>query len=615
MHSFVSYFLWLGVPLECPFCQAKVLDVAVAQSDASTGLGFSEHRAQQDIEYPDSLAIDPAREKSVAAVLGFSELRAQQDTEYAESLAIDAAREKSKAARLQAQEQDAAHARQKVADALSSLEPEPSVATPAAVVQIKLPDGRRLKRRFRPTAALEQIYHLVNAEGGLGDKFQVVTVSPRRVFSAGGRDTFESAGLAGQVLYVEFVDEVNVATGAIEPTDRFAGRHRLLLPSVATWCHPLHCKDLQSVAYPQPQLKASAEGGLRALSVPKLRRLCTENGLGGKGRKEDLVQRLGAAGVESPTAAPPFVDRVTAESLKDEARILVGEMDASSTEITIAFGRAVLEQKLGLEAGSLSSRKDEVKQIFVEVFGERDARGAASCPGVDDKLASEELRATRSRRTSHSHGSDADEPAGKKGKKASRSVADCSSERPGGWQRQFLGDLLQKELITEQDVARHEELSELIRKCGAKRHRQAEKGPLVDERQAIRAKFAHAELTLSTEVRSAAAGELAGTICSRVTAVGNMTATMMKKVNELHDVMVKGAVVDSVSIAQIRASRAALKNAEDASKESNKAQKIEKLDCQTRKLEGLVARKRAAQAELAGLRQTEKKRRGSEQKQ
>lgn len=156
----------------------------------------------------------------------------EQAHEYQESLRIDQERAAQKALRekeeaeQRKQEEDARQARaleeaaaersrlesieSLIAEARRGLDAEPGDNEADRVeVQVRLPDNRRIKRRFSANAKLCQVYFFVTVEGPevLAEKgFVLVSPMPRRALS--DREVaLETLGLKGQVLlHAELLD-------------------------------------------------------------------------------------------------------------------------------------------------------------------------------------------------------------------------------------------------------------------------------------------------------------------------------------------------------------------------------------------------------------------------
>lgn len=145
-------------------------------------------------------------------------LREQQEQELQESMLMDQMRAEEEQ-RLKREEEDRRNreVQQKEADqaaVAADLEakrgrvpPEPPAGEPGRITaQIRLPDGRRLRRAFRNSDTVGQVYDYADVEGGEAltpGKYRLVETMPRRVFED-REQTLRDAGLSGQcALLVE----------------------------------------------------------------------------------------------------------------------------------------------------------------------------------------------------------------------------------------------------------------------------------------------------------------------------------------------------------------------------------------------------------------------------
>jgi hypothetical protein len=124
--------------------------------------------------------------------------------EQAEAEAAVAAAEEQAAAATAAEERDIA-----IAAASDALPDEPAAGEEGVVdVAIKMPDGRRVRRRFFKTHPLQAIFSfLVSLEHLEAGTFRLAAQYPRRLFEnhAEGAPTLEAAGLTQkqEQLFVE----------------------------------------------------------------------------------------------------------------------------------------------------------------------------------------------------------------------------------------------------------------------------------------------------------------------------------------------------------------------------------------------------------------------------
>lgn len=153
-------------------------------------------RSEQDWAYQESLRLDRAKE-AAAAVKREAEERAAAE-------AAVAAAEEAAAAAKAAEERNTA-----IIAAAATLPDEPAAGGEGVVdVAIRLPDGRRVRRRFARTHPLQAIFSfLVSAEHLEPNTYRLVSQFPRRSFEnmADGAPTLEAVGLTQkqEALFVE----------------------------------------------------------------------------------------------------------------------------------------------------------------------------------------------------------------------------------------------------------------------------------------------------------------------------------------------------------------------------------------------------------------------------
>lgn len=165
-------------------------------------------RDEQAMEYEESLRIDQQREEErknrereeEEQQRREEEQRLQEEQRRREDEQKAEDEERSRRERVQAV----------IDEARSRLTPEPSPEEPGRVLlQVRVPDGRRLKRAFRSSDSIGQIYDYANAEGGealASHEFLLVTSMPRKVYEDRAA-SLEDAGLQGQCqLLVEVID-------------------------------------------------------------------------------------------------------------------------------------------------------------------------------------------------------------------------------------------------------------------------------------------------------------------------------------------------------------------------------------------------------------------------
>mgnify|MGYP001165662009 FL=1 len=148
------------------------------------------------------------------------ELMVQQDSEYAASLAADLAEEEESARRERAHAELAEAAAAVDAKRASrrelrcarggALPPEPASGdTDSTRIVVRLPDGRRLQRRFGQTEDFENVADWVGSQDVDGPHFELVLNFPRRVLAleeCRGR-TLRDMDLLDGVLFVQVVED------------------------------------------------------------------------------------------------------------------------------------------------------------------------------------------------------------------------------------------------------------------------------------------------------------------------------------------------------------------------------------------------------------------------
>lgn len=157
-------------------------------------------RDEQDWAYEESLRIDRAKEAAAVAK------REEEERAAAEAAALAAA--EAEAAAVAAEERSKA-----IAAAADALPDEPNAGEEGIVdVAIRLPDGRRVRRRFAKTDPLQAIFSfLVSAEHLEADTYRLVAQFPRRAFEnkAEGAPTLQEVGLTQkqEALFVEMTGD------------------------------------------------------------------------------------------------------------------------------------------------------------------------------------------------------------------------------------------------------------------------------------------------------------------------------------------------------------------------------------------------------------------------
>lgn len=153
---------------------------------------------EQHAEYQESLLIDRQREEE----------RRRKQTEDEE---LQRKEEEEAAQAEEAEKQRQASIKARIDEARERLQPEPDAAEAGRVlVQLVVPDGRRLRRGFRPADQVSQLYDFADADGGedvASHDYRLVSRMPRQVFED-REATLEASQLKGQcALLVEVLDD------------------------------------------------------------------------------------------------------------------------------------------------------------------------------------------------------------------------------------------------------------------------------------------------------------------------------------------------------------------------------------------------------------------------
>uniref|UniRef100_A0A7S4V102 UBX domain-containing protein n=1 Tax=Alexandrium monilatum TaxID=311494 RepID=A0A7S4V102_9DINO len=143
-----------------------------------------------------------------------SALKEQQEAELQESLLMDQMREQEEKRRrveeeeiraLEASRAEEEERRRKVEqeEKRARVPPEPAAGEPGRVdLQIRTPEGKRVRRAFRGTDTVGQVYDYIDVEGVLGEAFlgkryRLVSTMPRREYEDRVQ-SLQDAGLSGQ---------------------------------------------------------------------------------------------------------------------------------------------------------------------------------------------------------------------------------------------------------------------------------------------------------------------------------------------------------------------------------------------------------------------------------
>ncbi len=201
----------LGVPYKGPVPgEASASERSAFGGVSGVGLGSSAAptaevaearaiRTDTDWAYEESLRLD--REK---------EARRAREREAREREAAEAA---TRAAEEQAAREEAARAREAAIKTASDALPEEPAAGAEGVVDVavKLPDGRRVRRRFMKTHPLQSVFNFLVVEDDTLEHgtYRLVSQFPRRQFedNAEGAPTLEDAGLTAkqEALFVDLL--------------------------------------------------------------------------------------------------------------------------------------------------------------------------------------------------------------------------------------------------------------------------------------------------------------------------------------------------------------------------------------------------------------------------
>jgi hypothetical protein len=156
-------------------------------------------RSDTDVAYEESLRLD--REKDAARAAAEAEARKAKAAE------AEAAARRASVSKKAASERDAL-----IAAANDALPDEPPENAENIVdVAVKLPDGRRVRRRFEKSNPLQSVFNflVVSAEHVEPGTYRLVSQFPRRSFEnhAEGAPTLEQAGLTQrqEALFVDIL--------------------------------------------------------------------------------------------------------------------------------------------------------------------------------------------------------------------------------------------------------------------------------------------------------------------------------------------------------------------------------------------------------------------------
>lgn len=163
-------------------------------------------RDEQELEYQRSLAADQekdrlAREAEEAAQREEEAKRREEDEARARALAEEQAARDEQAA-------EEARIRAKIARG-QAVPPEPPAGADATRLVIRLPDGRRLDRRFDKSTALQVVIDYVEGEAPEEEEFDLVSAHPRMTYTKRMRpQTLSELGLhPGAQLFTREAEE------------------------------------------------------------------------------------------------------------------------------------------------------------------------------------------------------------------------------------------------------------------------------------------------------------------------------------------------------------------------------------------------------------------------
>jgi hypothetical protein len=173
-------------------------------------------RDVQQSEFEDAMQADREREEREAA----EQRRAQQERAALEQQALAEQRElEAEAARAAEAERLAVEAAEELererVRRLNELPPEPEASDKAAVhLQLRLPDGRQVTRRFLNSEVMQTIFGFVagqaltDSAGAPIARWELIAQYPKRTL-ADGRQSLKDAGLVGRAVL--FVQEIVAA--------------------------------------------------------------------------------------------------------------------------------------------------------------------------------------------------------------------------------------------------------------------------------------------------------------------------------------------------------------------------------------------------------------------
>jgi len=147
-------------------------------------------KEQQEVELQESILMDQLREQE----------EKRRRVEEEELRALEASRvEEEERRRLDEERRHQAEQEEK----RTRVPPEPPAGEPGRVdLQIRTPEGKRVRRAFHATNTVGQVYDYIDVEGVLGEAFagkayRLVSTMPRREYEDRAQ-SLQDAGLSGQ---------------------------------------------------------------------------------------------------------------------------------------------------------------------------------------------------------------------------------------------------------------------------------------------------------------------------------------------------------------------------------------------------------------------------------
>jgi len=191
-------------PAQRQTSEEEVLAQAIAASKAEEeNRDRAQLREEQSLEYEESLRVDRERvrkqKEEEQKRRDEEEVRDREEKEQAEAIAKAEEQEKARIARVAVL----------VEEARGKLREEPPQEEPGRVtIRIRIPEGRALKRSFRSSDTVDQLYIYTIVEGGdlASENFRLISTMPRNVYD--DREAMlQDVGLHGPcALLVEIIE-------------------------------------------------------------------------------------------------------------------------------------------------------------------------------------------------------------------------------------------------------------------------------------------------------------------------------------------------------------------------------------------------------------------------